>query len=342
MKIIQKNQYRFDRITVFVVLRSYHGATITHSRQDTHFRIILHSTIEIYRIISGECLMDVQSETLHCTKGDFIMILPNIVHSFYLNKKSDCTFKHVHFDPNMFSNIILENEGVYPITLMHAVLFSSQFYYRFSADDVIDSTLDKLISLYPDSDGLFPAANINISLINLMLYILDHTKPAHHFSNPQLQNSYVAYTLNYIAEHYTEKIIQEDIASQLHISVRYLSKLFKAHIGITLSSYINVYRINHSISLMQNTKLSLTEIALQSGFTNSQHYSKVFRDCVNTTPSTISQVYIDPHMPKRHVLKYKTGMLVHFDRPMHHIINMISFNDFYFLFRTLQPTVRRR
>ena len=63
--------------------------------------------------------MDVQSETLHCTKGDFIMILPNIVHSFYLNKKSDCTFKHVHFDPNMFSNIILENEGVYPITLMH-------------------------------------------------------------------------------------------------------------------------------------------------------------------------------------------------------------------------------
>ena len=119
--------------------------------------------------------MDVQSETLHCTKGDFIMILPNIVHSFYLNKKSDCTFKHVHFDPNMFSNIILENEGVYPITLMHAVLFSSHFYYRFSADDVIDSTLDKLISLYTDSDGLFPAANINISLINLMLYILDHT-----------------------------------------------------------------------------------------------------------------------------------------------------------------------
>ncbi len=261
------------------------GATITSQPAGYTFPHHLHSTIEIYRIISGECLMDVQSETLHCTKGDFIMILPNIVHSFYLNKKSDCTFKHVHFDPNMFSNIILENEGFYPITLMHAVLFASHFYYRFPADDMIDGTLDKLISLYTDSDGLFPSANINISLINLMLYILDHTKPSHHFSNPQLQNSYVAYTLNYIAEHYTEKIIQEDIASQLHISVRYLSKLFKAHIGITLSRYINVYRINHSISLMQNTRLSLTEIALQSGFTNSQHYSKVFRDCVNTTPS---------------------------------------------------------
>ena len=82
------------------------GATITSQPAGYTFPHHLHSTIEIYRIISGECLMDVQSETLHFTKGDFIMILPNIVHSFYLNKKSDCTFKHVHFDPNMFSNII--------------------------------------------------------------------------------------------------------------------------------------------------------------------------------------------------------------------------------------------
>ena len=172
--------------------------------------------------------MDVQSETLHCTKGDFIMILPNIVHSFYLNKKSDCTFKHVHFDPNMFSNIILENEGVYPITLMHAVLFSSHFYYRFSADDVIDSTLDKLISLYTDSDGLFPAANINISLINLMLYILDHTKPAHHFSNPQLQNSYVAYTLNYNMSIIPRRSYRK-ILCHSFISVRYLGNCSSAH-----------------------------------------------------------------------------------------------------------------
>ncbi|URW89820.1 AraC family ligand binding domain-containing protein [[Ruminococcus] torques] len=62
------------------------GATITSQPAGYTFPHHLHSTIEIYRIISGECLMDVQSETLHCTKGDFIMILPNIVHSFYLNK----------------------------------------------------------------------------------------------------------------------------------------------------------------------------------------------------------------------------------------------------------------
>ena len=151
-------------------------------------------------------------------------------------------------------------------------------------DTVIDVIL-KLITLYASSNSLFSAANINVALMNLMLYILDHTEAEHGFSEPQLQNSYVAYTLNYIREHFTQKIRQEDIALQLHISVRYLSKIFKNYMGVTLSNYINIYRINRSIELMQNTSLTLTEIALQVGFKDSQHYSKVFMNVINATPS---------------------------------------------------------
>ncbi|MEE0012648.1 MAG: helix-turn-helix transcriptional regulator [Lachnospiraceae bacterium] len=55
--------------------------------------------------------------------------------------------------------------------------------------------------------------------------------------------------------------------------------------GVTLSNYINIYRINRSIQLMQTTDLTLTEIALQVGFTDSQHYSKVFMSIINETPS---------------------------------------------------------
>jgi len=132
---------------------------------------------------------------------------------------------------------------------------------------------------------LFTAANLNVSMMNLMLYILDHTNPVQEYADPKLKNSYVAYALNYIHEHYNTKILQEDIAQQLQISVRYLSKLFKSYMGVTLSNYINIYRINRSIQLMQTTSLTLTEIALQVGFTDSQHYSKVFMNIINEAPS---------------------------------------------------------
>ena len=96
--------------------------------------------------------------------------------------------------------------------------------------------------------------------------------------------------MNYIQTHYATKILQEDIAQQLHISVRYLSKLFKSYMGVTLSNYINIYRINRSIELMQDTNLTLTEIALQVGFKDSQHYSQSLWEALfNATPSQIQE-----------------------------------------------------
>lgn len=245
----------------------------------------MHSTVEIYRILSGECYMDIQSKTVRCAEGDFIMILPDCVHSLWLTEEAGCSFQHVHFNPGLFSKIVLEDDGIQPVTLLHAVLFNSQSCYYFPSDPAIDRMLGKLISLYSSADSLFSAANINVTLMHLMLHIIDRNAPDHSFASLHRQNSYVAYTLDYIREHYEEKILQEDIARQLHISDRYLRRLFKTYMGLPLSSYISIYRINRSIELMQNSSLSLTDIALRVGFNNSQYYSKVFMKTVNTTPS---------------------------------------------------------
>ena len=121
-------------------------------------------------------------------------------------------------------------------------------------------------------------------MISMMLHLLNQNS-ADQLTFSSHQNSYVAYTLNYIEKKYMTKIRQTDIASQLQISVRYLSRLFKDYMGIPLSSYINIYRINRSIELMQETDLTLTEIALAVGFSNAQHYSKTFINTINEPPS---------------------------------------------------------
>lgn len=47
------------------------GAVVSYRKAGYTFGRHLHTNIEIYRILSGECYMDIQSENLHCTKGDF-------------------------------------------------------------------------------------------------------------------------------------------------------------------------------------------------------------------------------------------------------------------------------
>jgi transcriptional regulator GlxA family with amidase domain len=43
---------------------------------------------------------------------------------------------------------------------------------------------------------------------------------------------------------------------------------------------------------MQDTNLTLTEIALQVGFKDSQHYSKVFGSVINATPSQYRKTFL--------------------------------------------------
>lgn len=215
------------------------GALIETRSAGYSFAHHLHSAVEIYRILSGECCMTVGSETLHCKSGDFILILPNVLHSFYLSGSSDCTFIHVHFNPSMFTHIILEDNGVCTTSLMHALLFSSRFYYRFSKDLTLDNTLDELIRLHSSPAIQFSDAAVNVLLITLMLYLLNRNAADHPAASPR-QNSYVAFTLNYIEKNYMNKIKQEDIASQLQISVRYLSRLFK-NIWASRPLLISVY-----------------------------------------------------------------------------------------------------
>ena len=49
-------------------------------------------------------------------------------------------------------------------------------------------------------------------------------------------------------------------------------------------TYITKYRISTALSLLQNTALSVTEIALSTGFNSSSYFSKVFREYMGITP----------------------------------------------------------
>lgn len=280
-ELLMKTETTADFILADSILS---GAVIETRTAGYSFAHHLHSAVEIYRIVSGECYMSVGSETMHFRHGEFILILPNVLHSFYLSGDSDCTFIHVHFDPSLFAHIILEDDGICPTSLIHALLFSSRFYYRVPADSVLDGSLKKLLELQPPHSERFSGPSINVLLISMMLYLLNQNSTGK-LAFSSHRNSYVAYTLNYIELNYMNKIKQEDIASQLQISVRYLSRLFKDYMGIPLSSYINIYRINRSIELMQDTDLTLTEIALTVGFSNAQHYSKTFISIINEPPS---------------------------------------------------------
>jgi signal transduction histidine kinase/AraC-like DNA-binding protein len=88
----------------------------------------------------------------------------------------------------------------------------------------------------------------------------------------------------FIHEHYTEPISREDLARHFCVNERYLTRCFHQETGITPIAYLIRYRIQQAKTLLDAGQLSVTEVALATGFSDSGYFGRVFQKEVGVTP----------------------------------------------------------
>jgi len=91
--------------------------------------------------------------------------------------------------------------------------------------------------------------------------------------------------LAYIHQHYAEKITLDQVAQAALISKRECLRCFQSCIQKTPIEYLLDYRVRVAEKLLRTTSLSVTQIALQTGFSNSAYFTKMFREHSGLSPS---------------------------------------------------------
>lgn len=105
------------------------------------------------------------------------------------------------------------------------------------------------------------------------------------FNMTQEQNENENEIIQYIKEHYKEKLLLEDIASHFNYSVGHLCRKFKSDTGGTIINYITKYRISMAMRLLfERKELNIDEIAYEVGFNDVQYFTNSFKKLVGTTP----------------------------------------------------------
>lgn len=90
---------------------------------------------------------------------------------------------------------------------------------------------------------------------------------------------------NYIYEHCTEKITLEKTAAFAGFSKYYFSRIFKEHYQMSFPEYIASLRVAKAAELLENSSLSILEIAMRSGFSNISSFNRAFKEVNHCTPS---------------------------------------------------------
>ena len=94
----------------------------------------------------------------------------------------------------------------------------------------------------------------------------------------------VRQAMAYLHEHYAEAVSREDLARHVGLSDDYLTSCFNKELGMTPVAYLNRYRVQQAKQLLTYSHRSITDIALDVGFSGSSYFSRIFHRETGMSP----------------------------------------------------------
>ncbi len=102
--------------------------------------------------------------------------------------------------------------------------------------------------------------------------------------NSQSVPSKILDTMSYVQLHLDENLTVAQLSKRVNQNQDYFSKQFLIHTGQRPLNYIHEKKIERAQYLIATTDKTFLEIAMDTGFSNLPHFSKVFKQIVSLTP----------------------------------------------------------
>ncbi len=239
-----------------------------------------HSFFEIYYVDRGNCRFMVENNIYDLRKGDFLLIPPDVLHyTRYLDgpcKKYGIYFRSDDISPQVSAAMpggssFFQETRIFQLPDAHHYQAELLLDRMLTEEKIEDSRTEAMLYLQLQELLLFCSRNCS--------FLQDI--PA----NIRTTDRQIVLAARYISDHYMEPISAADIASAAGFSPNYLSKRFREAAGIGVHEYLMFVRLQHAALDLVSTNDSITEIALRSGFSDSNYFKDAFKKKYGTTPS---------------------------------------------------------
>ncbi len=238
----------------------------------------IHECFEFVYITEGSCIYTIEGREFVVSAGDLIFTVPNEIHSFSFPKK--CMFKRhfLHVYPNFIAD--------FPEAIGELLNFNTQHKNLIQAYLVEQHGLDKYFcdlrkySNVSNPETYMMAKSCTFGIISKILHIL---RTQNSTSEITFSNTHINKIINYIHSHSTNAITLNEISENIHLSSVYISRLFKKETGMTLTEYLNMYRIVNAKNLILSGE-KITILPEKCGFENYSTFYRAFVQYTGTSP----------------------------------------------------------
>ncbi|MBQ2734268.1 MAG: helix-turn-helix domain-containing protein [Clostridia bacterium] len=249
-----------------------------------------HQYIE-FLIGKKNCHIDtwIAGEEMSLNEGDLLVINADIPHSFDHSKQTGSYIcikvlpKMIYFSENPMY------DSKYVVPFLQNNLLPYQFFKRKELEGSnVSKIMQSMLDCWAAQEYGYEIA-IKSLFLQVFLWIIryNHEK-GRSLMEPSSEVSYenirlIQKSVEFINKSFAE-ITESDAAAKVNMSYSYYSKLFRRVMGKNFNDYLTTVRINEAERLLLSSDLSVTEIALATGFSTSSHFIEKFRKLKKITP----------------------------------------------------------
>lgn len=232
-----------------------------------------HRSIEIFALFEGELRFFINEREYPLKPGEFMLVNSNEIHSVLSPKRN--------------KTIVLQ----IPLSMFEKYYTDERFIYFSHSARLQDEEVMKLIG---EMNQIYMKKECGYELsvqgqFYMLMYLLV-TKYRKTEVNPELVRhnkklNRLSVITAYMKDNYTKELSLESLAKTFGYSPTYLSRMFQKYARTNYKVYLDNIRLEHASKDLNNTQMSIGEIAIQNGFPNSKAFSKVFKQRYQLLPS---------------------------------------------------------
>lgn len=251
-----------------------------------------HTEIELTLVTGGEILYQVNDKLFHLHRGQGIFCNSSVLHSGCMYQELDGTYTAITFDPRILygsENSALYRKYVMPVLQnfsMPAVCFDLTASWHTEVIHLMEE-----LALLEKEGSSTRELDIQCTLNRFWKLLYLHSCTQLPEKGRDWRNyERIREILSYIEANYANPLTLEEISDHIHLCRSECSRLFKRYMRTTLFDFILKYRIEKSLSFLN--QYSIQETAELSGFNDSNYYAKVFRRFKGCSPLAYRKAFL--------------------------------------------------
>lgn len=126
---------------------------------------------------------------------------------------------------------------------------------------------------------------INTMVNHLQGFFIENNEFQYGGDTTQLNLERLTRIMSYLYANHDKNVTLNDIAELEHLSMYHVSHLIKETTGLNFQKLLNYIRLENSEKLLNNDKLTLTQISEACGFSSTTYFNKCFKEWYHMTPA---------------------------------------------------------